>query len=113
MGALELTQSIIDRHATMKERTMTQLVERHFQHLNAGTDETTGAQMRSARVTGGKVVSMNPSTSEILATVLFGVAVLHTFCVKQFAHWAHQYPSGSGGDATAFRVAEFYREYPG
>jgi len=32
---------------------------------------------------------------EILATVLFGVAVLHTFCVKRFAHWAHQYPSGS------------------
>jgi Na+/H+ antiporter NhaD/arsenite permease-like protein len=32
---------------------------------------------------------------EILATVLFGVAVLHTFCVKRFARWAHQYPSGS------------------
>ena len=38
---------------------------------------------------------MNPSTSEILATVLFGVAVLHTFCVKRFADWAHQYPPGS------------------
>ena len=32
---------------------------------------------------------------EMLATVLFGLAVIHTFCVKQFAHWAHQYPSGS------------------
>ncbi|WP_211325761.1 putative Na+/H+ antiporter [Roseimicrobium gellanilyticum] len=32
---------------------------------------------------------------EILATVLFAVAVLHTFCVQRFAHWAHQYPKGS------------------
>ncbi len=32
---------------------------------------------------------------EILATVLFAVAVLHTFCVKRFAHWAHQHPKGS------------------
>jgi len=32
---------------------------------------------------------------ELLATVLFGLAVLHTFCVKRFAHWAHQYPPGS------------------
>jgi hypothetical protein len=38
---------------------------------------------------------MNPTTSEILATVLFGVAVLHTFCVARFARWAHQYPPGS------------------
>jgi hypothetical protein len=35
------------------------------------------------------------TSSELLATVLFGLAVLHTFCVKQFAHWAHQYPPGS------------------
>lgn len=32
---------------------------------------------------------------ELLATVLFGLAVLHTFCVKRFAHWAHQCPPGS------------------
>lgn len=38
---------------------------------------------------------MNPSSIEILATVLFAIAVLHTFCVKRFAHWAHRYPSGS------------------
>lgn len=38
---------------------------------------------------------MNPSIVELLATVLFGLAVLHTFCVKRFAHWAHQYPEGS------------------
>ncbi len=38
---------------------------------------------------------MNPSATEVLATVLFGLAVLHTFCVKRFARWAHQYPPGS------------------
>ena len=38
---------------------------------------------------------MSPNPSELLATVLFGLAVLHTFCVKRFAHWAHQYPPGS------------------
>ena len=32
---------------------------------------------------------------ELLATVLFGLAVLHTFCVQRFAHWSHQCPSGS------------------
>lgn len=32
---------------------------------------------------------------ELLATVLFGLAVLHTFCVKQFARLAHRYPQGS------------------
>ncbi|XZE34641.1 putative Na+/H+ antiporter [Pirellulaceae bacterium SH501] len=38
---------------------------------------------------------MNPSTLEIVATVLFVLAVLHTFAVKQFAKWAHKYPQGS------------------
>ena len=38
---------------------------------------------------------MNPTPVEILATVFFALAVLHTFMVKRFAHWAHQYPSGS------------------
>ena len=38
---------------------------------------------------------MNPSPIELLATALFGLAVLHTFCVKRFAHWAHRYPPGS------------------
>jgi len=32
---------------------------------------------------------------EILATVLFAFAVLHTFAVKRFAHLAHKYPQGS------------------
>jgi hypothetical protein len=38
---------------------------------------------------------MNPSPNEILASVFFGLAVLHTFSVKRFAHWAHRYPAGS------------------
>ena len=38
---------------------------------------------------------MNPSAIQVLATVLFGLAVLHTFAVKRFAHWAHRYPEGS------------------
>lgn len=38
---------------------------------------------------------MNPAPTEILATVLFALAVLHTFTVKRFAHWAHKYPNGS------------------
>ncbi|MEN3939677.1 putative Na+/H+ antiporter [Prosthecobacter sp. SYSU 5D2] len=38
---------------------------------------------------------MSPEPMEILATVLFALAVLHTFSVKRFAHWAHQYPEGS------------------
>jgi len=38
---------------------------------------------------------MNPSTIEILASVFFAIAVVHTFCVKRFAHWAHESPRGS------------------
>jgi hypothetical protein len=38
---------------------------------------------------------MNPSATEVLSTVLFGLAVLHSFCVKRFAHWAHRFPAGS------------------
>lgn len=36
-----------------------------------------------------------PSSIELLASIFFGLAVLHTFSVKRFAHWAHQYPPGS------------------
>ncbi len=38
---------------------------------------------------------MNPTPVELCATVLFVLAVLHTFSVKYFANWAHKYPSGS------------------
>lgn len=31
---------------------------------------------------------MNPSILEILATILFSLAVLHTFLIKKFHHWA-------------------------
>lgn len=38
---------------------------------------------------------MSPTPIEILASVFFGLAVLHTFAVKRFAHWAHLSPPGS------------------
>lgn len=38
---------------------------------------------------------MNPSSIEVLATVFFTIAVLHTFCVQRFAHWARRYEAGS------------------
>ena len=38
---------------------------------------------------------MNPTMIQVLASVLFLIAVIHTFSVKQFAKWAHKYPSGS------------------
>lgn len=38
---------------------------------------------------------MSATPAEILATSLFALAVLHTFSVKKFAHWAHQHPKGS------------------
>jgi hypothetical protein len=41
---------------------------------------------------------MQPTTIEIVATVLFGLAVLHTFMVKKFEHLAHKYPEGSVGE---------------
>lgn len=40
---------------------------------------------------------MNPSTLQIVGTVIFAVAVLHTFLVKKFEHIAHGYPRGSVG----------------
>ncbi len=41
---------------------------------------------------------MNPSTIEIVATVLFGIAIMHTFLVKRFETLAHRYPEGSIGE---------------
>lgn len=38
---------------------------------------------------------MNPTPTEILASVFFALAVLHTFSVKRFSHWARQHPPGS------------------
>jgi len=49
---------------------------------------------------------MNPSPTEILATVFFALAVLHTFSVKRFAHWAHKYPPDSIQENTLHFLAE-------
>lgn len=49
---------------------------------------------------------MNPSSSEILATALFILAVLHTFSVSRFAHWAHKYPRGSIAENVLHFLAE-------
>ncbi len=38
---------------------------------------------------------MNPSSVEILGTVIFGIAVLHTFLVQKILHWSHRVPQGS------------------
>lgn len=38
---------------------------------------------------------MNPSTIEIIGTVLFALAVLHTFLAGKFESMAHKYPEGS------------------
>jgi hypothetical protein len=43
---------------------------------------------------------------EVLATVLFALAVLHTFCVKRFAHWAHKFPEGSAQENVLHFLAE-------
>ncbi len=49
---------------------------------------------------------MNPTSIELLASVLFALAVLHTFFVKQFAKWAHHYPSGSIAENVLHFMAE-------
>ena len=51
-------------------------------------------------------MSASPEPIELLATVLFTLAVLHTFCVKQFAQWAHRYPSGSLAENLLHFLAE-------
>lgn len=49
---------------------------------------------------------MNPGPVEILATALFALAVLHTFFVKRFAHWAHLHPKGSIKENVLHLLAE-------
>lgn len=41
---------------------------------------------------------LHPSTVEILATVLFAFAILHTFTATQFDKLGHRYPEGSVGE---------------
>lgn len=49
---------------------------------------------------------MNPSVIQIAATVIFAVAILHTFLVSKFAHIAHSYPEGSMGENFFHFMAE-------
>jgi len=49
---------------------------------------------------------LNPSSIEILATVLFGLAILHTFMVKRFEALALRFPEGSVGENTFHLLAE-------
>jgi len=51
---------------------------------------------------------VNPFTGviEYVATTLFVLAILHTFCVKQFAKLAHHYPEGSIGENLFHFLAE-------
>ena len=39
---------------------------------------------------------MNPTTLQIIATTLFGIAVIHTFSSSFFEHLAHKQPNHSG-----------------
>jgi Na+/H+ antiporter NhaD/arsenite permease-like protein len=48
----------------------------------------------------------NPSPTEILASVFFALAVLHTFSVKRFAHWARRSPPGSVKENVLHFLAE-------
>ncbi len=49
---------------------------------------------------------MNPTIVEIAATVIFALAILHTFLVSKFAHIAHHYPQGSMGENFFHFLAE-------
>jgi hypothetical protein len=49
---------------------------------------------------------MNPTGIEILATVLFGLAVVHTFLVKKFEELSHKYPKGSMQENTLHFLGE-------
>lgn len=41
---------------------------------------------------------MDPTITQIVATVIFALAIIHTFLVSKFAHIAHKYPEGSMGE---------------
>ena len=49
---------------------------------------------------------MNPSIIELSATIIFALAVLHTFVVSKFAAMAHHYPEGSMGENFFHFMAE-------
>ena len=41
------------------------------------------------------MTTLTPTPIELLATALFGLAVLHTFCVQRFANWSRHFPANS------------------
>lgn len=49
---------------------------------------------------------MNPTSMELAATIIFALAVLHTFLVSKFAHIAHTFPEGSIGENFFHFMAE-------
>lgn len=49
---------------------------------------------------------MNPTTMQVVATVIFAIAILHTFLVSKFAKIAHHYPEGSMGENFFHFMAE-------
>lgn len=49
---------------------------------------------------------MNPTVIELSATIIFALAVLHTFVVSKFAKMAHHYPEGSIGENFFHFMAE-------
>ncbi len=49
---------------------------------------------------------MNPTIIELSATIIFAIAVLHTFVVSKFAEIAHHYPAGSIGENFFHFMAE-------
>jgi len=49
---------------------------------------------------------MNPSIVEVGATVIFALAILHTFLVSKFSEMAHHYPEGSMGENIFHFLAE-------
>ncbi len=49
---------------------------------------------------------MNPTVVQLAATIIFAVAILHTFLVSKFAHIAHSYPEGSMGENFFHFMAE-------
>lgn len=49
---------------------------------------------------------MNPTVVQLAATIIFAIAILHTFLVSKFAHIAHSYPEGSMGENFFHFMAE-------
>lgn len=49
---------------------------------------------------------MNPTVIQLAATIIFAIAILHTFLVSKFAAIAHHYPEGSIGENFFHFMAE-------